>query len=581
MMLTKRRINSRSSHRAHLQIACEAIIVILTVTVTVGLAAWACWGFGRGLELTDESYYVLNGRFPEAIRFFFSPTQWIAAPLWWLGGSLSAFRALGFLTLTLCAGVLAYGLTKAGHWFGVADAERPLARLLMIGASAATAWLYGALTNFSPSYNLLSSAGAYLAVGLFLAGLNGENSRRSLVNAIAIGVVIALTLIAKFSSGICVAGLVLGMHVVFWRAPGARWTNALAMCLAIPVTLIGVASIFDAPAHAWAALREGLVLTSLAQQSEPVTTRLLRNWNECQVMLVSAFDIFGVPLACAALAALLRKSVFGIAAAIAVAVIVARGEYPLGGTDKYLTQAIPLIAIVILSMVTTLRTWCASLRMVMLVAGMFLLPFLIVLGTGNPLPFQIILSLASWGLLCATLAMAAKGGERLAAMLFCLILVSTVASQVVTSAIRAPYRLSGAITEQTIPVDIPGLGRVRVDAVTKQFVDDVFGAARTCQISPGQPYLGFYNLPGVALVLDAVPVDTPWLFADTFAQAVLARADATKIRTAIVAVKLDGNGIRTPLPEPLSRFPAGYRLCGTATLPFQKERFEIWAPTSH
>lgn len=581
MMLTKRLFNSSSSHRANLQMVCEAMMLIATTAVAVGLAGWAFWGFGRGLELTDESYYILNGRFPEAVRFFFSPTQWIASPLWWLGGSLAGYRAAGFLVLTLCAGTLGYGLTKAGRWFGVADADRPVGRLLMIGASVIGAWLYGALTNFSPSYNSLGAAGAYLAVGLFLAGVDCDNTRRSLANAIAVGVALALTLIAKFSSGICVTGLVLGMYAVFWRAPGVRWINVAAACLAVPIALVGIASLYDNPAHAWAALREGLVLTSLAQQSEPVTVRLLRNWSECQAMLLSAYETFGVPLACAVLAALFRKSLFGIAAAVAAAVIVARGVFPLGGMDKYLTQAMPLIAIVILCMVTTLRTWCRSLRMIMLASGLFLLPFLIALGTGNPLPFQIILSLASWGLLCATLAMAAKGGERLAAMLFCLVLVVTIASQIVTSGIRAPYRLSGPITEQTLPVDIPGLGRVRVDSVTKQFVDDVRTAAATCDIARGRPYLGFYNLPGVALVLDAVPVDTAWLFLDTFAQAVLQRADQTKIRNAVVAVKLDGNGNRIALPEALSGFPADYRLCGTAMLPFQKDRFEIWAPVTH
>jgi hypothetical protein len=580
MMLTKRLSNSSSRHRANLQIVCEAIVVIATVSVVIGLAGWAFWTFDRGFEVTDESYYILNGRFPEAIRFFFSPTQWIASPLWWLGGSLAGFRAAGFVVLTLCAGALGYGLAKVGHWFGVADTDRPVGRVLMIGASIIGSWLYGAIISFSPSYNSLSTAGAYLAVGLFLAGLDCTDTRRSLANAIAVGVALALTLIAKFTSGISVVGLVLGMYAVFWRAPGVRWINVAATCLAVPIALVGIASFYDAPTHAWAAFREGLALTDLAQQNESMMVRLLRNWNECLALLVSSCEMFGVPLACAVLAALFRRSLFGIAGAIVVAVIVARAEFPLGSTDKYLTPTMPLIAIVILSMVTTLLTWCQSLRLTMLVGGLFLLPFLIALGSGNPLSSQINLSLASWGLLCATLAMAAKGGERLVTMLLCLILMATIAGHIIMSGIRAPYRLSGPITEQTIPVDIQGLGRVRVDSATKQFIDDVRAAANHCRISREQPYLGFYNLPGVALVLDAVPVDVPWLFADTFARAVVQRAKATKIRSAIIAVKLAENGNRTSVPGIIG-FPANYRLCGTATLPFQKDRFELWVPTSH
>ncbi len=570
-----------STDRSGPRISAEALTGTILVGLTLGLGAYICWTFNRGLELSDEAYYLLNAQYPEAVRLYVTAFKWLAAPIWHVTGSLVSFRASGFVILTLSAIGLALGLMRAVHWFGIEPVARRWMRVQTITASVIAAWLYGATLNFSPSYNLLSAAGVYLAVGLTLARLDCNNRRRSLLNAIAIGVVLGLTTLAKFSTGICGALLLTGIHAVLWRAAGSRWINVLAMWLAIPATIVLVAACFETPAHAWAALREGLAITSILQPKMSIIGQLMRNAEQLYALLAAAAIALWPALVCAVFATLLRRPSIGVAAAVVAAVIVVRGGLAVGGLDRYATQSVPLAGIVALAIIATIRVWTGHRMTVLLVVALFFLPFLIALGTANSVSFQIVLSLAPWGLLCASLGLMAADGQRRVAMAFSIVLAGTIVSQVVTSGMRIPYRLISPLAEQTNPIDIPGLGHVLVDSETLKFVEAVRGAAKECHIAPGTPYLGLYNLAGVALVLNAVPLDTPWLFSKPFAQAVLQGSDPAQLKRAVLGVTLARNGERLEMPAVLSTFPEGYRKCGTAGLPFLRDRFEIWAPVSH
>ncbi|WP_150646570.1 hypothetical protein [Pandoraea pnomenusa] len=567
-----------SSSRSSSGFSAQAVTGMILVGLTFALGIYICWTFNRGLELSDEAYYLLNARYPDAVRFSVTAFRWLVAPLWHITGSLVSFRASGFVILTLCAAVFALGLIRAAHWLDIDGQANRWMRAQMVALCVIAAWLYGATLNFSPSYNLLSAAGIYLSVGMALAGLDRRDRRLSLLNAVAIGVILGLVTLAKFSTGICGALLLTGIFVALRRAPGVRWIDVVAVWLAMPLTIVLVASCFDTPENAWAAFREGLTIASILQPKTSVTAKLLLNAEQLYALLEAALITFWPALALVILGVALRKPWIGVAAAAATAGIILRDGLAVGGLDRYATQSMPLAGIVVLVMLATVRAWGSRLMTTLLVIALFFLPFMIALGTANKVSFQIVLSLAPWGLLCATLGATAKDGQRSGAMAFSLVLAGTIAAQVVTSGMRIPYRLISPLTEQTNPVDIPGLGKVLVDSETLKFVEAVRGAARECHISPGVPYQGLYNLAGVALVLDAVPLDTPWLFSKPFAQAVLQGSDPAQLKRAVLGVTLARTGERIDMPEVLSTFPEGYRKCGTAVLPFLRDSFEIWAP---
>jgi hypothetical protein len=153
--------------------------------------------------------------------------------------------------------------------------------------------------------------------------------------------------------------------------------------------------------------------------------------------------------------------------------------------------------------------------------------------------------------------------------------IGTIASQIVTSGFR-PYNLSAPLTKQDQKTTVGNLGEVIVDVGTDKFISGIKAAIKQCDIAPGAPFIGLYNIPGVAVALQAVPVLTPWLNNKAQAEFVLERGRPEETQSALVALQMRGEGVFPPLPRQLANFPVGYRYCGMAIYPDWQKKIQIW-----
>ena len=153
-----------------------------------------------------------------------------------------------------------------------------------------------------------------------------------------------------------------------------------------------------------------------------------------------------------------------------------------------------------------------------------------------------------------------------------------VATQVVSSGFYPTYHMSRSLSEQTEPVNVGKIGLVYLDEDTRKFVLDIGHAAETCSIAPGRPFVGLYDIPGVALIIQGIPVLTPWLGQPPQAEAWLKRAPDATLQSAIVGLRAFGDGEFPKMPGVLPSFPVGYRLCGEGVFPDWKQRIQLWAP---
>jgi hypothetical protein len=97
-----------------------------------------------------------------------------------------------------------------------------------------------------------------------------------------------------------------------------------------------------------------------------------------------------------------------------------------------------------------------------------------------------------------------------------------------------------------------------------------------CDIAPGAPFIGLYNIPGVPLTIQAIPLVTPWFNNWEQAEFVLERVHSEDMQSALVAFQMIGEEVFPPLPQQLSAFPFGYRYCGSAIYPYREQRIQIW-----
>ena len=171
-----------------------AILLGLQVLVFVALS-------GRGLDFTDESYYLLSyqhGRGIAATTTFFGLFfEW---PFRLLGGDVGAMRVLGLALLAGTGGHLAW---RAFVFVQPDGARVPWPYLAAAMAGSLLYYIHLA-TLRAPSYNLLVLACIHLATALLLS-LADERAAPVRLLAFGYGLVLGVCGLTKATSAVAVA----------------------------------------------------------------------------------------------------------------------------------------------------------------------------------------------------------------------------------------------------------------------------------------------------------------------------------------------------------------------------------------
>jgi hypothetical protein len=550
--------------------AAGAAVILSFVAVSI----YVLWTLDRGFEITDEAYYLLLAMQPEATSLYISAQHWISSWLWQVSGSVPAFRAVGMLILLSGAYLLAIGVFAACVDLGLVEDRRGSKAVLVAGA-AVGAMLYASTINLAPGYNLLASAGAYAAAGLVLLASNRSSlSRKQLLYVLA-GSALGVAALCKASAGVSTFSLLLLWLFIFERDWTQKITGALTMAFGL-VTFAFLALLSNTTLpDAAEAIEQGMSLFK-AVQVETVDVRLLRYAEQFWQSLRTTSKTFGLPILAFVAYAGTRRIVFVLVGAATLVAALIRGGHWLGGGNA---EAIALFAMLIMALILSMPLANRNPKRAGLILGLALLPYSVAMGTGNMLFTQVIVSLAPWGVLIAALIMTypREAWNPLPASLVGICFIAIVSSQILTSGLR-PYNLVAPLHNQDTPFAIENLGVLKVDSRTHTFLQDLQAAKMECGIRPGAPFIGLYSVPGVALVLQSVPLMSPWLYNAAQAEFVLAQTGPADLSAAVVALNLHewGMGILPPLPTQLEQFPVGYRYCGTAIYPFRNQRIQIW-----
>ena len=607
--------------------AWRVLVQAWLLAVLLALIAYAVWTLDRGFDLTDESYYLLNAIYPGEIRLFATAAHWITPWLWKASGSLVAFRALGLAMLLLSAQVLAFGVLQAARQCGLMAQPTPGQRFAVSACTMIGALLYGSFVNYAPSYNLVTACGCYAAIGLALLSSRPQSGWRAPAWQLLAGAALAIVTLCKFSAGAAALGVTLLLALIFLESPRTRIIGIALIVAGFGGVLALMVMSHGGLDDAVRQFRLGMSIGALAIE-ETILERLERYYDELYLHGYLLGQIFAVPLLCLVLAAMTRSTLIALAGIGWFAWFGWLGwdlnleSYLLGGTQHYRDQAFPLLALMalcavaavpewrrdwrpkmtaagflilafcfavgsgslallVLCLLATARRWGANWRACTLFAALFALPYGIAVGTGNQITVQLLFSLAPWGALIALLAFAngRSAAVTIPAQLACAAFALLIAAQVFTSGLNAPYRLHRPLDQQTESTGLGTLGSVRLDAETAQFVRQIRTIAAQCGIDGGQRhFLGLYNIPGIALLTHTIPAFTPWMFMQKYTEAILDTVPADSYRDAVVGIQLGANDAPPPMPRQLATFPQGYRLCGSAVIPYQQQKIQLWVP---
>ena len=547
---------------------------IWIITVLLALIAYFVWTLDRGFEISDESYYVLLAIYPSAVKLYISAQHWLTFALWSITGTLFGFRAIGLGILLFTAAILAHGVIHAYTLTSLTGTFHRREKAIIFACTLTGALLYGATINFSPCYNLLASSASYTAVGLVLLTIGRTSNRRLNALYFLAGCAIGIVLLNKASAGIAILSLIIALIAFLGGAIRRRVSGIVQIIFGMIAFVVLISYSHFTTSNVLEELTFGMSVFK-SVQVESTNVRLLRYWHEFFAQIRWSGVMFVIPIAY--LSTHTKSRNFSLCTGVALLCVVLLRYFYLPDVftaSRWLSASASLSTILALSLISTVPIWTKDIKAVALTIGLSILPYCVAFGTGNGIHTQIVASLASWGTVIAILAIAtnSKGHHNSIAMIICAAFVYVIAYQVVDSGSR-PYNLNSPIWEQNIPTKIGLIGTVKIDKATHEFVSTLTDAAQNSNIANNRPFLGFYNLPGVALVIQGIPVFSPWLTNAKQSEVMLSRVTPDILRTAVIGI----NGSRQ-LPIQFSSFPAGYKKCGEATYPYANQHIQLWVP---
>jgi len=555
----------------------RALIMLCPFVILV----YCVWMLDRGFEITDEAYYLLLAIHAGLFKFYISAQQWLTAGLWQVTGSITMFRAAGMILLTAGSALLGLGVFSACLCLGLVE-DRLESRCVVLAGSIVGAMLYASTINLSPCYNLLASAGAYAATGMALLALNCPGIFRRYVLFVLAGAAVAVEALCKPPAGIAtLILLVLWVMIMEGSHPG-KLSGSMAMTLGTFIFTCVALLANTTISEATQAFEQGMELFRMVQ-TETIGTRLLRYVFDYWGHLLIILKWFALPIAAMIVYAITRRVVFAALGLIALVFSLICGRYLCGGwnADGSFTTPAAILSMLAMVLIVSMPVWNKDRKTLALFAGLILHPYAVAVGTGNTLFTQVIDSLAPWGVAVAVPLVAHHydDGRKVTASLIGLCFMATVTLNIVTSCFR-PYHLSLPLTQQDHVISVGGIGKVRVDAGTYRFLMEVKEAVEACDIRPGAPFIGLYNIPGVAIALQAIPVSTPWLNNREQAAFILERTPLEGLHEVVLAFQTGDDMASPQLPQQLASFPSGYRYCGMATYPYAEQRIKIWQSQS-
>ncbi|WP_134741157.1 hypothetical protein [Nocardioides sp. 503] len=531
--------------------AAGALAATLTWAVVVVLCA------RRGLDLTDESFYLLSYRWWNVNFDAFSGVQYVYGPVFQLLGYDIGLLRIVRLVVTVAAHAWLGWAFMA--WLRVQRPTAPTTRWWEVAGAATITSCAGITYSWlplSPGYNDLALSCAFVLAGgtLRIARDNALDRPPPAWVPLGMGATAVVMCLAKWSSAALVLlGIVVVLLIVhlaerqgtarLGRLVGLGVAGVLLMGAFVQFALVPFQTIVPPMLE---------VNSRVADSTNSPSNLLVRYRTGGRTLVDDVVDQYWPLLLAAVLTPLLAR---WVRASVALAVValgwsvvqVVRHDGTLAGSPQLLTFTVtifaPLAAVLLAALTTGLvsavrrrrsgataaGTWRPHLARAVVVVMLLVLPVAVSVGTGNLLQFMAVLGLAAWVALAIMVVTAPWARQRATQVLLTGAVVGIVVATTciaVDGLWNRPYRTSGFADSTASAQDVPALDSVRLDP------DDAasYTALRERLLpyveKPGRAMMPFDGMAGLVYLLDGRPVGEAW-----YSRLDTARSTAGVVRT--------------------------------------------------
>ena len=570
-----------------------ALPVALLLGLQVGLFVWTA---DRGIDFTDESYYLLNylhwREFTAAVTFF---GAYFDLPFRLLGQHVGAMRIFGIVLLMAAGGffawrVMAFAPSRGGVGSGSDGAARGRGAVhpapgVLVGMLSACYYYSYVTTLRAPSYNLLVLFCVLVATGLMLTLAEGRGTRvQRCATAFGYGLLLGACALGKAPSA---AGMLL-CHGVFYAVHNRQRRSFELAAMAIAGVAVNFV-LLQALRPGWfQALHDGVTMTTaLDGRYSSIPFATLRD-------------------------AVLRGAVRLLPVLALTTLVFAFVVRRWGRTDRVVLSG--LVVVLVSGIMLTIqlqgygKSWWALLLFGTALLGwaervcrepaaatgrvpgalgvsvlLFALPVVCSIGTNGSLPAHTQMA-AVFGVIAIMLPLQRLWASGLIhpsalALALAVLCLPTVVSQ--WRSLTDPnftYRLRTGLLDQRLPLVLGAAGdALLVDAVTRDNIALISDAMRAAGYVAGEPILDVTgDGPGLVYALGGRPVGAAWLIGGYAGSERVAALVLKNVPVALLqrswAISADANpralkSWSTLLPDQTG--DASHALCGG--LPYQAQ----------
>lgn len=598
--------------------------VFLLLLTVVSLAVFG-WAANKGLDVSDESFYLLNYRYADTYHASFSSFHLIINTM--LGGhefSITGYRIIYLFIMALQTAIFTYGF---GKWLESEVGGR-MQRI--------TAGMYGiifcyfllatfAIFSWAPrtlSYNGINSLVIYASAGLLLFALSrSSRDRLALLALVLAGVLLPFGFFTKISAAV----LCLGWHGLMLLLVRRPKVGELLIFIVLPLAIgIGVGTLLyfgtvQSYADWWLNFnREMKVIVKVGYGPGQMVRRYL--FDAMHVLLFVLWP--GLPLlgACVLLTGKRAESarkplpLYGIAAVLLLAFAYLCVRYNV--FDHAYRNADATTRLLFLFLVAVVIVWfrrqSATLALrfseIVVLVWLLALPAVAAFGTANSLLTNVLNDIVAWFAILlffafrlllvprpvpanSALSPAPLLAPNQRRVLYALLILPAlyVFEQAMWGSIFRPYMLPDNLLAQTEQLEAPGIrGKFYVDARFRTFVAELYATLQRGGYQPGQSIVALNDMPGLVYLMNGWSPNAPWYFSFAFERNIHALAlNPANIKGSYLLLNKElSSQEQQELQAHGLNFPAGYQLLGQLANPynvFNADQTTVWvyAPIEH
>jgi hypothetical protein len=463
----------------------------------------------RGFDLTDESLYILQAKYPKSLDYGASYYQVFTSYLLGFAGTLINFRMIGLIIVLLAGLILALSTwyvtrtNKSEYWY----------LLMLCSISGIFSLVYGTLINFSPSYNqlVLFFGSISLSVAI-LQSTVPKTGFRTLLWATFIGSTTCVL--------ICKPTTFIPLWILCAYVRNVNTGNnfrtirseVLAGLCVIPVVLFFY---FSSLVHYLSIkqLKTGVSVIKNLQGRNPFEIFLenaSRSFAQIMValgFLIITFLIYFMRINFIQQLNISSQLIFIFLTLSSV------GLFWVGGSDRWISQSVFLHYGLLFLAVIVYHGSRFRLNTSKLILALFMFPYIISIGTNNLYFSQILFYCSSWGVILSIMLanlFRARNFIRLGSGIS-LIIVFVIILQDVTYLNRNSYGMLQPFTRNTFETKLPNFGSIFLDKETRNVANSSEVAKAKCRVNSNSILITTNGLSGLNIILDINPSGAPWV----------------------------------------------------------------------